>query len=131
MKYNNYDWFDYNDASICNCVRDTFFYKMWIDEDNDDWNMCKVNLFSKLFIFMKTRINDLINWISSFTFIFFINKNDSKGESEDEDINFSIVKWWETFTWLIKIRSKKRSLFFWYQMILKTFIMRSFDNNMR
>ena len=97
MKYNNYDWFDYDDVSICNCARDAFFYKMWINKNDDDWDVCEINSFSKLSIFMKTRMNDLMNWISSFTFIFFINKNDSKAEDEGENINLSIMKWWEVF----------------------------------
>ena len=87
LKYKNYDL---DDVSICNCVRDIFFCKMWIDENDNDWNVCEINSFSKLFVFIKTRINNLANWISSFTFISFINKNDLKGENED--INLSVVK---------------------------------------
>ena len=60
--------------------------------------MCEVNSFSKLSIFIKAKINDLTNWINSFIFIFFINKNDSEAKDEDDDINFSTVKWWEAFT---------------------------------
>ena len=63
---------------------------MWIDKNDNDWDVCEINLFSKLFIFIKARISDLTNWINSFTFIFFINKNDLKGE--DEDNNFLIMK---------------------------------------
>ena len=89
MKYKGYDWFNYNDVSICNCADDAFFYKMWIDdEDVNDWDIYKINLFSKLFVFIKIKMNDVTNWMSSFTFISFINKNDSK----DEDVIFSIVK---------------------------------------
>ena len=95
MKYNDYGC---DGASICNCARDTSFCKMWIDKDDDDWDVCEVNSFSKLSIFIKMKVNDLTNWISSFTFISFINKNDSKIKDEDEDINFSIMKWWEVFT---------------------------------
>ena len=106
MKYKNYD---FDGVSICNCVRDAFFYKMWIDKDDDDWNVCETNSFLKLFIFIKTKMNDLTNWISSFTFISFINKNVSK--DENENINFLIVKWWEALIQLIKIKSKKESFF--------------------
>ena len=71
-----------NDASICNCVDDMFFYKMWIDKDVNDWNVYEINSFSELFIFIKIEMNNLANWISSFTFILFINKNDLKDENE-------------------------------------------------
>ena len=132
MRYNNCDWFNYNDVSICNDVDDASFYKMWIDDENvDDWNVCEINSFSEL-SFIKIEMNGLTNWISSFTFISFINKNNLK----DEDVILLIVKWWEiecwkAFTRLIKTKSKKTPFFFWHQMILKDFIMRSFDNNMR
>ena len=52
--------------------------------------MYEINSFSELSIFIKIEINDLANWISSFTFISFINKNDLK--DEDESVNFSIIK---------------------------------------
>ena len=111
MKYNDCDWFNYNDVSICNCAEDAFSYKVWIDDKNvNDWDIYETNLFSKLSIFIKIEMNNLIDWISSFTFISFINKNDSK--DENEDINLSIVKWWRAFTRLTKIRSKKEPLFF-------------------
>ena len=105
MRYNNCDWFDYNDVSIYNCVRDAFFCKVWVDENDNDWDVCEINLFSKLSIFMKTKINDLTNWISSFTFISFINKNDSK--DEDENINLSIMKWWKALKRFAKMKSMK------------------------
>ena len=112
MRYNDCDWFDYNDVSICNDVDDASPCRMWIDDkDVDDWDVCEANSFSKLSIFIKTRISDLTNWISSFTFIFFINKNDSEAKDEGENINFSAMKWWEAFTRLTKIKLKKKPFF--------------------
>ena len=78
---------------------------MWIDDKNvNDRDMCEVNSFSEL-LFIKIEMNDLTNWISSFTFIFFINKNNLK--DEDDDVNFLVIKRWEAFKQLIKIKSIK------------------------
>ena len=55
--------------------------------------MFKFNSFSKLSffkVFIKIKINNLINRINSFTFISFINKNDLK--DENKDVNFLIMK---------------------------------------
>ena len=79
---------------------------MWVDDENvNDWDVCETNLFSKLSIFIKAKMNDLTNWISSFTFISFIKRNDF--EDESENVNFSIMKWWEALKRLIKIKSMK------------------------
>ena len=66
--------------------------------------MYETNSFSEL-LFIRIEMNNLANWISSFTFISFINKNDLKDEGDD--VNFSIVKWWETFKRLTKMKSMK------------------------